>query len=226
VLGRSIAVALAAVLAHAPGAWAGCGVALQAEAGLGGLCKAARWTPVRVEIDAQADVDGMVMVRWGDALVTQRVDMPAPSHRSLQLYIRTADARAAIEVRLQSGGRDVQTIALPVRLAGADEPIVVCAGRSAAGGECSTAIAAERLPDSWRGYDAATEVRVPGGTVLTAEQARAIDVWRQLRRLEESGMPAVGAVPTPERVPPRLRAALIAYVALMIVTATAWSGRG
>ena len=56
-------------------------VTLKAGAGLGGLCRPGRWTPVRVDVDARgssvSDVVATreIVVEWGDARVRRTISL-------------------------------------------------------------------------------------------------------------------------------------------------------
>src|SRR5260370_32827790 len=80
-------------------------VTLKAGAGLGGLCRPGRWTPVRVDVDAHGQASGEVwageiVVEWGDAHIHRTISLASPSHKHFEVYIRTVDARHSMTVRL------------------------------------------------------------------------------------------------------------------------------
>ena len=84
------------------------GATLDAAAGLGGLAKAGRWTPLTVSIASDRDVlDAELVVVWGDARLQRPVTLSPGSRKTFELYLRTTDPRGAIDVRLQSDGRDL-----------------------------------------------------------------------------------------------------------------------
>src|SRR5437667_9546074 len=74
-------------------------VTVKASAGLGGLCRPGRWTPVRVDVETRGEAAstgvaaGEIIVEWGDARVRRAITLASPSHKQVELYIRTADAR-------------------------------------------------------------------------------------------------------------------------------------
>lgn len=193
---------------------------LTATAGLDGVSRPGRWTPIRVSVENRGtDVDGTLIVEWGTARLTQAVALPAPSRRDFELYIRSDDARDVIVVRLESSGRVVRTTEVAVRLAGTDERITACIGSPApVAGEpldCTLALSPAGLPRSWRGYDAVDRVEAgPAVLDVAGERQRALDLWRRMRQVEEAGntAPASGGVPPPTAPTRRVRTTLAMYV--------------
>src|SRR5688500_12060653 len=100
-------------------------VQLRAEAGLGGFARPGRWTPVRIELDNQArDLTADVVVEWGDTRLHRPIDLPAPSRTALELYVRTADARGSVVVRILANGETVASIDVPIRIVSEEDPLV------------------------------------------------------------------------------------------------------
>ena len=172
-------------------------VLLRADAGLAGLCKPGRWTPVRVSIENNgSDLAGEVVVEWGDATVRRRVELAAPSRDVFELYARTPDTRAAITVRLRANDMDVRTVTVPVRLEAAETPTTICVSDANDQSEsvgCDATIAPRALPRSMRGYDAADRLvwRAGPESVLDTEQKIALDRWRNYRELDDAGLLAL-----------------------------------
>lgn len=193
---------------------------LIATAGLDGLGRPGRWAPVRVTIDNRAtDVSGALVVEWGTTRVTRAVALPAPSRRDFELYVRTSDARDVIVVRLESSGRVVNAIEVPVRIAGTDERITACIGSPASATdervECSLALSTAALPRSWRGYDAVDQVETgPLPFDLAEDQREALELWRVVRLVEDAGnaAPASGLIPLATVPALRVRSTLVIYV--------------
>jgi hypothetical protein len=168
---------------------------LRADAGLGGLARPGRWAPVRVEIDnAARDVTGEIVLEWGDARVRRAVEIAAPSRMAVEVYIRTADARGSIAVRLVANGAALASVDVPVRIVPDGDPLVVCAGNVPAPADgaapCTTTISPQALPQSMRGYVAADEVRLqPGAEAqLTPAQRTALQQWRAYAALNAGGL--------------------------------------
>jgi hypothetical protein len=197
-------------------------VQLHAEAGIGGIAKAHRWTPVRVVIEHSGRrFDGELVVTWGDATLRRPIVLASPGSRTFELYLRTAEAEGAVQVRLTGnpddaasgapGDADPDAVEARVRVLRPDEAVVLCIVpplSAVEAGGCSAAIVADAAPASARGYEAVDEVRWPGGPVrLSAEQQDAFDVWSTLRQLDEAG--DLGLTPQPARptTPPGLPAA-------------------
>ena len=202
---RAYSFLLLLVVLGVPSAAAAERLTLSANAGLGGIVRAGRWAPVRVDVDNRGqDVKGTLTVEWGKTMVRRAVTIDAPARRSFQFYIRTGDVRDVIVVRLESGGHQLQRLETPVRIAGSDETIHLCVELigSAVGPLCSATLASQVLPGSWRGYDAADVVTIADTSQLTGPQHRAFDLWRAIRRAEETGrsLPSTAALQDP--VPP------------------------
>jgi hypothetical protein len=173
---------------------------LTAEAGLGGMSRPGRWTPVRVSVDASsADITGEIVLDWGSARARRAISLSAGSRKQFELYIRTPDVREAIVVRLASDGRDLASVEVPIRVARPEDALTLCVAAANAWPVtrgCSTTQSAARLPHSWRGYDAVDEVVwAAGAQPLQADQQIALAQWKAIHALEESGISPSVAVP-------------------------------
>jgi len=164
-------------------------VTLTATAGLDGVVKAGRWTPVRVIVEhSGADRSGSLVVTWGDHILTRAVSMTGASRRQFDLLVRTGDVQDRMHVELRDGD-ETRGIDVPVRVAGYDEPLTVCVGPVAdvePAAACTVTLAADRAPVSPRAYDAADQVIVSGAGVPAAARA-AIAQWRAVHDIEASG---------------------------------------
>ncbi len=165
---------------------------LQATAGLGGVAKAGRWTLLSVSLDGTGDaLDADLDVVWGDTRLRRRVSLAPGVHKTFELYLRTSDARGAIDVRLVAAGREVAAIAVPVRILGSDEPVMLCVLPDAAAadsGGCTATALARELPRSPRGYEVADQIAWPAGrAALTPDQDAALRAWQSLKALDASG---------------------------------------
>ena len=185
-------VVLLAALAGVP-ARAGEIATIKGSAGLGGLCRPGRWTPVRVEIDYRGDdAAGDIVVDWGGARVRRAISLASTTRKQVELYIRTADPRDTIVVRLLGDGREIAAAELPVRLVPPSDPLVVCVAAPASwptgGRACSVTMPVDALPRSWRGYGAADELKwePAGKPALSAEQSAALNQWRTVQAIEEA----------------------------------------
>jgi len=203
-------------------------VTVKASAGLGGWCRPGRWAPVRVDVEARGETSaeaatGEIVVEWGDARVRRTMTLASPSHKQVELYIRTADARDSITVRVLVDDRELATAVAPVRLVSAAEPLTVCVAPvnawSTSGTTCAVAINPESLPRSWRGYAAADDIVWPSGgkPTLTAEQQTALDRWRVVQAIEnaESTVPSAGEVTPATNALRRTSTAMLVYAAAL-----------
>src|SRR5690349_13419300 len=103
------------------------GATLDAAAGLGGVAKAGRWTPLAVTVGADRDaLDADLVVTWGDSRVQRPITVAPGTRKAFEFYVRTTDPRAAIDVRLQRAGRDIAAAAAPVRVLGGDDRVTLC----------------------------------------------------------------------------------------------------
>ena len=221
----SLLVLLAVLVAGAAVATADA-AAVTAEAGLGGLSRPGRWTPVRVSIDAaNASISGEIIVEWGSARARRTITLSAGSRKLVEMYIRTPDVRETIVVRLVSEGRDLAAVEVPIRLARPEEVFTLCVAADAwpASRECSTTQATAHLPRSWRGYDAVDDVVWPSSAVpLEREQQTALTQWQAIHRLEESGhSPAAAALQTSSVLGASARRALAGVVFYLLAIAAA-----
>jgi hypothetical protein len=195
------------------------GAALDAVAGLGGLAKAGRWTPLVVSVAADRDaLDAELVVVWGDTRLTRPVTISAGTRKTFELYLRTSDPRATIDVHLQSAGHDVATVRAPIRVLGGDDHVTLCVVADVASSidstACTATVLARALPRSPRGYEVADDVVWPGTRGgITVEQDAALRAWQALEALDASG--DLGATPQVSRplVPRGLPAALTPVVA-------------
>lgn len=190
------------------------GDVLAADAGLEGLVKAGRWMPVRVTVQNPAsDLTGELIVDWGEARARRRITVQRGTRRRVEMYLRTTDVRDLVRVQLVAdggaGGRVVQRAETTVKAVPFDERLVVCLATNAsaaANSACSATLPKDRWPSSWRGYDAADEV-------MAAESHAAIDAWRAIRALDESGMlTSVGQPDALDAVRPRIHGGFAIYL--------------
>jgi hypothetical protein len=197
------------------------GAALDAAAGLGGLAKAGRWTPLVVSVAADRDaLDAELVVVWGDTRLTRPITLSPGTRKEFELYLRTSDPRATIDVHLRSAGRDVAIARAPVRVLGGDDHVTLCvaadANSSIDSAACTATVLARALPRSPRGYEVADDVVWPGTrSGITIEQDAALRAWRSLEALDASG--DLGATPQVSRplVPRGLPVALTPVVAIV-----------
>ena len=223
---RSGVFLLFAVLAAAP-ARAGQAV-ITVQAGLGGLARPGRWMPVRVDVETRSETSadaaaGEIVVEWGDARVRRALTLASPSHKQVELYIRTADARDSITVRVLVADREMATTVTPVRLVAPAEPLTVCVASvntwPTNGTTCAATINPESLPRSWRGYAAADDVVWPSGgkPTLTAEQHTALDRWRLVQAIEhaETTVTSAGDVTPAAHALRRTSTAMLVYAAAL-----------
>ncbi len=196
--GRIALVAGGFVLCVAACASAGA-LTLDARAGLGGISRPGRWTPVRVTIDnTGADISGVLVVAWGDAEVRRDITIPSPSRKQIQVYLKTSNAESAVRVRLISNDVDVATSEAPVRLAGLSDTTTLCVhakgAPDATADGCDARVTPDMLPDAARGYDAFDRVIWSGGAhILEASERDAFRRWQSLRELEDAG--SLGGAP-------------------------------
>lgn len=211
-------------------------VTLKAAAGLGGLCRPGRWTPVRVDVDARGSsvsddvATREIVVEWGDARVRRTISLASPSRKQFELYIRTPDARDSMTVRLLADGHEIAAAEATVRLVAPADPLTVCIApantwsvsgvpvrRSAEreGGTCSTTLNPDALPRSWRGYGAADDVMWQSGSkpIVTGEQQTALNQWRAVQAIEnaETSSPSIGEIVAPARALRRTGTSLLLY---------------
>lgn len=195
-----LAVAVALTASDAP--LAASGIALSADAGLGGLAKPGRWMPVRVVLRSDAAaLPGTLVVEWGSAVLRRPVQIAAGATQTFELYLQTMEVGASVSVRLEADGAEIASATVPVRTLRVDEPFVLCVGPATAGA-CTATQQVSMLPRSMRGFDAADRVEWSGGdeTMLRAEQQLALARWRALRALDESG--SLGATDRPRSILP------------------------
>ena len=183
----------ASLLSPLASAYAGT-LTVTAQAGLGGLGRTGRWTPLHVSIDnTDRDVAGDIVVSWGDAVVRRAFTLGHPARTDVVLYIRSADVRDLVSVRLESNGTALQSVDVPIRLQPPDEDVTLCVGASnltEPGGVCAATVTAAALPRSMWGYDAVDHLRWDGAAqdALDGEQRMALTRWMAKRALEDAGV--------------------------------------
>jgi hypothetical protein len=149
--------------------------------------------------------------------------LASPSHKQVELYIRTADARDSITVRVLVADREMARTVTPVRLVAPAETLTICVARvntwPTSGTTCAATINPESLPRSWRGYAAADDVVWSPGSklTLTAEQHTALDRWRVVQAIEnaESTVPSAGGVAPATRALRRISTVMLTYAAAL-----------
>lgn len=210
--------AILLVVTAAPGA-ASDGLAIRATAGLDGVVRPGRWTTVAVTIENTGPaIDGDLVVGIGAARAVKRVEAGSPSRKRIEMYVRVpADAEPAITVAFAAK----DPLRIPVRLAEGDTPVHVCVGRVAEA-VCAATIDGEAAPQSWRGYDAADDVRIAGDARLSAMQQSAYERWRAVRHWSAS--PNMVAPPAPPVTAAAKSRAAVVLVAYMLVLLAACAG--
>jgi len=220
------------VLAPIGSAYAGT-LTLTAQAGLGGVGRANRWAPVHVSVDnTDRDFAGDIVVSWGDAVVRRALTLGSPARADVVLYIRSADVRDLVSVKLESHGVVLQSADAAIRLQSGDAAVTLCVGTAeGAGGrdDCAANISPAALPRSMRGYDAFDAVRWQGVTpdVLERDQQIAWKQWAAKRQLDNAGV--ISRAPRPllsaENGPTMKIAAVgvFVYLGVLIVSAMAAS---
>ncbi len=169
------------------------GPTLTATAGLGGMVRANRWTPVRVSIvTTDPGTTGDLELTWGTATVRRRLVFDSAGSRRMDFHIRTSDVEPQLRVRFLQPSGAPTTIEVPVQVVRDDERIEVCVvpeqTELPADGACSPRVAPADLPVSLRGYEAVDAVRWPVGRVgLPSAQGAALAQWETLERLDASG---------------------------------------
>jgi hypothetical protein len=165
---------------------------VQASAGLGGIAKAGRWTPIHVTIENSDALTAELVISWGDATIRRKLALASPGKRAFDLYMRTAEVERTMHLRIASAGTVLHATEIPLQVLRQDEPVTLCAlpadGAAADTSACVATTTPDLLPRSLRGYEAADRVTWPAGErTLPDEQRNALDAWQQLRRLEEAG---------------------------------------
>lgn len=199
-MGRTMAAAAASVLLATA---ATAGPTLTATAGLGGLVRASRWTPVRVLLTAtDAGTSGNVEVAWGNATIRRRVVFDSAGTRRMDFHIRTPDAEPRLRIRFSQPSDVSTSIEVPVQVVRDTDRIEVCVvpehAEVSGDSTCATRVAPGDLPVSLRGYEAVDAVVWPVGRVgLAPAQAAALAQWETLKGLDASG--ALSLTPQAQR---------------------------
>lgn len=237
-LRRSVAVnarplVLAAVLVClSSGLAAAAAPSLKAVAGLGGVARPGRWMPVRVTLEtAGQDLDGDLVAEWGGAVVRHAASVTAPGRKDFNLLLRTSDPAASVTIRFESPGASPAVVEVAVQTAAADAVVTLCVTAPTtitSTDGCTATMAPEVLPRSPRGYDAADRVVWSGAaTSLAPEQHLALEQWRSIRRLEDTGeftavpeLPHVlSSIAGRSRIPWSVLAGAAAYLAALAALA-------
>ena len=240
------ALAGAMLLSAAPASAAGL-VSITASAGLDGVVKADRWTPVRIAVTSKdSDLSAQLLVSWGDARLRRDVSLPSPGTRTFELYVRTSEAASSMHVTLRSGSSELASVDAPVRVFPAGDVVTVCVTTAVAGPTtgCSAVVSPDALPLSPRGYEVADRVVWPGedGThdsarspaSLPRNQRTALEEWRALRRLDASGdlslAPQATRPSVPAGLPSRIGTAIAigaaTYVFCLLLGGMLFASRG
>jgi hypothetical protein len=217
-VGRRLVLAVSLLAAASPSS-AGT-VAVRAVAGLGGIVKTDRSVPVRIVIDYSGpETTGELSVSWGDARITRRVVLASSGRQSFEVYLRSSEGEDAVHVRLSAPDAEPQSVNAPVRVLDQDEEVTLCIvspGEDDTAG-CSAALAADALPTSPRGYEAADHVIwLRDDVPLSPERGDALKQWSALRDLDRNG--DLGVTPQPAR--PGLPPGLAAGSARLVTTLT------
>jgi len=223
-----VAVAAGWLVAGATAAMAATGgVMLSADAGLDGVTRPGRLTPVRIAIEnSGTDIGGDLVVVAGRVRIARALTLPTPSRKRIELYIRVPSADIdRIHVAFVAEGREVRAVDAVVRFVPDETRFVLCVAPIATGGSdprCTSTLDAAALPDSWRGYDAVDEFvwSAAAAAALTEGQNIAISRWKILRANDM----AVGPAAPPSgsaRVLSHTRILIAAYAALFLLLVVA-----
>jgi hypothetical protein len=202
------------------------GVSLNAAAGLAGHVRPGRWTSVLVDVSSSSrSVSGELVVEWGPTRVRRTVSLSPGNVRHLELYVRTLDPRDVITVRLDGDAGTLAEVPVPVRVLLNDPatPALIVCGRHAMATDhaCVAGVDVASLPHSWRGFDAADDVRLSEVEVaaLDVRQRGALALASAQARLSRSGLgaPTLGAVPIDRRWTQRTTALLGGYAIAFVV---------
>lgn len=193
-------------------------VQLKGWAGIGGVAKANRWTPLIVGLDIPQPFRGSLRVTWGDLRVTRELAVPAAGRHLIEIALRTSNPEANVRLQLVGDGIMPVSLDVPVRILDQNEPVTLCVTADGTSGDaaCSATTTVDLLPRSLRGYESIDAI-VWGSTGVrpAAEQQKAIDAWQALRVLETSGN--LGLVPKAAR--PAARRGIPAPASLLIAVA-------
>lgn len=213
-----VVAAVLIVLGSAPAAFAQGGAAVRVNAGLDGTVRPGRWTTIDVTIENSGRaLAGDLIVEIGSARTVSQVEVPAPSKKRVDLYLRVpSDAGRTVTVSFAA----LDPVRVPLRVAD-DAPIHVCVG-TAPSADCTVALDAGAAPQSWRGYDAADTVVIADRSGLTPRQQVAYERWRAIRHWSASTnmVPPPSAPPTVDGTSPVTRV-LVTYLLILIVACVA-----
>lgn len=186
-----IATAAAIALLCVPARVAAAGpLTVHASAGLGGVAKPGRWTPISIEIDnAGGQIATDIVVSWGDATLRRQVAFASSAKRRFTVYMRTLEPAGAVRVRLADAG-DASADAA-VQVLPHDAVVTLCiAGLASvidAAERCSITLAPDQLPVSARAFEVVDQVLVADDVRLGAGARSTLAQWRSLRALENAG---------------------------------------
>jgi hypothetical protein len=172
---------------------------LDGEAGFDGYYRVGRWLPVRVDIsNTGPDLDGELVVNWGDFHFEQVVALPAPSRKSVEFYVRAQDGQNELELELLTAGRSVASVSLAVQPLSDEELLVLklpgTEGFSAGANDVVVRLEASELPRRWNGLD---PVQIVVGNPdqfdrLDEERKESLRYWLSAGGRLESGSGPVG----------------------------------
>ena len=223
----SAAVAAGVLLAAFAPAEAAADTVLHATAGIAGLVKAGRWTPIQVVIEHSGpDLDAEVVVAWGGVTARRQVALASPARRQIELYLRTPNVEGTVRVHLVANAETIAGHDIPGHPLRQDEPLTLCiaqpGGAEEEPGACSATLTPAELPRSPRGYEAVDRIISPAGDpALGAEQRTALAQWQALKRLDDSGDLSL----TPRAARPTVPLGLPADTARVVATiAAAYAG--
>lgn len=176
-------------------------VQMLVSAGLAGTGRLGRWIPVEVVIDNKGDdIDGTLVISWGNAQIEREVSVPAPSRKNFSAFLRTGDVRDIVTATLRSRNHNPITVTAPLRVIGTDENFALCvAGADHTAATCSATLPVEAMPRVWRGYDTADQVIVADLSTLDGHQRDALLLWQAARASENAGQFVRPGITLPEQ---------------------------
>ena len=208
-------------------------VVLQAAAGVGGLAKADRWTPVRAVVTfSGTDLSADLTVAWGEFRLSRQLSFASPGTRTFELFVRTPEAAPLVRLEVISNGSTLASVDAPVRVLAQDEWVRLCvlplSPAHTDTATCTATSSTGTLPSSMRGYETVDEVVWSddgGERDLTPSQRTALDGWQAIRRLDRSGDLSLAPQPArptlvrgfPADTSRTLIVAMTLYVALLAI---------
>jgi hypothetical protein len=183
VRGSAFVLALGLLVATAATAASAEEISARAEAGLAGVARSGRWTPIVVTVENNGrPVEATVTVSLDSERVTRPLTLAAPSRKRLEFFLRAPETdRTTAQVVVTANEQVLASTRAELRVTEATAPFTICVmfNGGSPTGACTATLDAAAMPTSWRAFDAVDDVLWPDGASATTLDREQRTAWER-----------------------------------------------